>query len=117
MKTLLLSILLFTLAFSAPALQRERTYIQEDGETFFATLKGDEHLHWIEDEHENIIKYNAQTQNYDYAEISKNELKASGERYSHHKKQLRGVAKSVSKDALLKLWEEKRLKKYQRKKH
>jgi len=81
MKILLLLLFIFGNLFSAPAYNAKRIFTQANGEEFQARSKGNHHLNWIEDENGEILKYNAQTKNYEYAVIEDIHLKASGEKY------------------------------------
>ena len=69
MKKLLLLICTITVAFSAPAFKGEMKFKQDDNSTFIGELKGDEWFSWVEDKEGNIIKYNFDSKNYEYAEI------------------------------------------------
>ena len=57
------------MAFAAPALQGDMKFKQKDGSSFTGNLKGDEWFSWVEDKNGNIIKYNFDSKNYEYAEV------------------------------------------------
>ena len=88
----IISILLSSL-HAAPAYNAKRVFKQADGEEFTARARGNHHLNWIEDENGEILKYNPETNNYEYAVVKDTQLKASGYRY---KKQ--NMKKSISKN-------------------
>ncbi len=69
MKKLLLILALISAGVSAPAYKGEITFKQSDGSTFAGHIKGDEWFSWVEDKQQNIIKYNTQSKNYEYAEV------------------------------------------------
>jgi hypothetical protein len=87
MKTLLLLLLTFSALFSAPAYSHLREFKNADGSTFYAIAKGDHHLHWIETEGGDILKYNTQTRDFEYAKLEGKKLLPSGEKYELHKVQ------------------------------
>jgi len=111
MKFLLLFFLLLNLLQAAPAFDKMREFRQADGTTFMAKGQGNQHLNWIETKNGDILRYNQESKNYEYAEIENNTLQASGEKY---KKETQLKAKSLktqtklSKDSLYKLWNQKR---------
>jgi hypothetical protein len=81
MKYLLILTMILTNLFSAPAYNAKRVFKQADGTEFTARANGNHHLNWIEDENGEILKYNAETKNFDYAVIEGTSLKPSGHRY------------------------------------
>ena len=81
MKILLLVILLAIYLFSAPAYNALREFTQADGTVFIAKGQGDQHLNWIETEGGEILRYNNQSKNYEYAEVQNSEIKASGRKF------------------------------------
>jgi len=97
---------------AAPAFYGKRTFTQNDMSTFQGELKGDEYLHWIETNNEKIVIYNEKTQNHDYALIKNQQLLPSGQTFKP--KQVRSISqsKTLSKEAVHKLWMEKRIKGY-----
>ena len=115
MRTILFLFISIQLVYCAPAMNRERNYIQSDGSSFKAKVKGDEYLHWMEDKEGNILKYNKQSNNYDFAMIEDNQLKASGQAYQKNKTRLRRVPQHISHQSLIKLWELKRVQRGERK--
>jgi len=93
MKILLLSLAVSSYLFSAPAFQKMREFKNADGELFKAKAQGNQYLNWIETEDGEILKYNTQTQNFEYAKIENKSLKASGARYEKsNSKRLRSLA-------------------------
>ena len=107
------SALLSALLFAAPAFQGVRTFIQNDGSGFQAQIKGDEYLNWVETKNGDILIYNKEDQNYDYAVITEGELKPSGKKYSNSgTTSLRRASsfQSLSKQKLYRLWRLKRQK-------
>jgi hypothetical protein len=82
MKILLTILLLISALYSAPAFNKLREFKNADGTTFLARGGGDEYLHWIESEDGEILKYNTTSQNFEYAKVVGDALKASGEKYS-----------------------------------
>ncbi|MEA2091605.1 MAG: hypothetical protein U9O83_04460 [Campylobacterota bacterium] len=111
MKYILLFSLTFSYLFCAPAYFKTREFKQADGSSFIAKARGDEHLNWIETDDGEILKYNSQTKNFEYAQIKNNQLKASGVRYykknSKPARSLRDV-KKLDKDSVYKLWKKRR---------
>lgn len=72
MKFLLMSsliVLSVSLGYAAPAIPDDISFEQLDGSTFEGNLKGDEWFSWVEDKNGNIIKYNFDSKNYEYAII------------------------------------------------
>jgi len=85
MKTLsklLILHLLTACLFAGPARPGTLDFVQEDGQTFSGTLKGDEWLHWVSLPNDYVAIFNPQSKNYEYAVITlingKNYLKSSG---------------------------------------
>lgn len=68
----------FSVLYAAPALPFERTFIQNDGDSFKAHAVGDEYLHYIETKSGAILLYNPKTKNYEYATVKGNRLAPSG---------------------------------------
>lgn len=81
MKYILIITILLTNLFSAPAYNAKRIFKQADGSEFTARANGNHHLNWIEDENGEILKYNHETKNFEYAIIEGTSLKPSGYRY------------------------------------
>lgn len=80
---LFLGILSFTSAlFAAPAREVKTDFLQNDATHFSATQRGDEYLHWLEDDKGVVIIYNPNTKNYDFAMIEGDALKTSGQVYN-----------------------------------
>ena len=82
-------LLIGTLLFAAPALQREHTYTQSDGTTFQAKPQGDEYLHFLKTKEGVILLYNLKTKNFDYATVKNDQLVPSGVPYMPKEKKLR----------------------------
>ena len=85
MKIVLTALLLISTLYSAPAFNKLREFKNADGTTFVARGAGDEHLHWIESESGDILKFNATSKNFEYAKVVKNSLIPSGKKYSMQK--------------------------------
>lgn len=110
-KHVLAVILFSTLLLAAPAYQGKRTLTQADGTTFQAKAQGDEYLNWIETDQGDILRYNTQTKNYEYAEIKNGNLQKSGRIYKHDSQAVSKSAsftKKISRDDLKQLWLQKR---------
>jgi len=69
MKKLLLIISMTTMAFCVPAYEGKIEFKHQNGSTFKGYLKGDEYFSWIEDEKKNIVIFNENSKNYEYAKI------------------------------------------------
>jgi hypothetical protein len=112
MKLLLLFFLLLNTLQAAPAFDRMREFKQADGTTFIAKGQGNQHLNWIETKGGDILRYNRESKNYEYAVIQDNSLKASGEKYQSSSNALKAKSFSnqvkLSKDSLYELWNQKR---------
>jgi len=81
MKYIVLFLLITSHLLSAPAFSKMREFKNADGTTFLAKAKGNHHLNWIQTKDGEILKYNKETKNYEYAKIKGTTLKASGVRY------------------------------------
>ncbi len=97
MRYLIIFILIFTNLLSAPAYNAKRVFKQSDGTTFEARACGNHHLNWIEDENGEILKYNPETKDYEYAVIEGSNLKASGKRYKKQDAKLAPSKRAVKK--------------------
>jgi hypothetical protein len=64
-----LTTLYISLGFAVSAIPDDINFEQQDGSIFEGNLKGDEWFSWIEDKNGNIIKYNDDSKNYEYAII------------------------------------------------
>lgn len=72
-KILLIALLSFSATTLAePAFPGEVTFTQKDGSTFKGHNRGDEWFGWIEDKQKNIIIYNENSQNHEFATFAKN---------------------------------------------
>ena len=71
MKKLILVVFAVTLSFGVSAFKGEVLFENSDGSTFKGHVKGDEHLNWVEDKQENVIKYNNKSKDYEYAKVVK----------------------------------------------
>lgn len=100
MKYILILTLILTNLFSAPAYNAKRIFKQADGTEFTARLSGNHILNWVEDENGEILKYNPETKNYEYAIVQDSKLKPSGVRYS---KQNAKLAPSKAQRAIKKI--------------
>lgn len=81
MKILVIVLMSVTYLLSAPAFQKMREFKNADGTVFIGQAEGNHHLNWIRTEDGEILKYNKESKNFEYAKIEKNSLKASGARY------------------------------------
>ena len=111
MRYTLLFLLAFSTVFAAPAYDKVRTFTQADGTTFKARAQGNHHLHWIESSDGEILRYNKATQNFDYAIIQKNKLKASGASYNTQNSiRARSIARipKLTRKEVYELWAKKR---------
>lgn len=81
MKYFILVTLLLSTLQSAPARNASKVLEQDNGVSFIGRPRGDEHLHWIESEDGEILKYNPTSKNYELAEIKDNTLAPSGKKY------------------------------------
>ena len=115
MKILILSTLMASLAFSMPACDKKIKFKQKDGSTFQAHLYGDEYFSWVKDAQGNIIKYNYQSNNYEYAKVvEKNntvDVVPSGMAVNQESNVSAAPmqnAKKISQEILSKVWERKR---------
>lgn len=62
-------ITLSTVGYAVSAMPGNINFEQKDGSTFEGNLNGDEWFSWIKDKNGNIIKYNFDSKNYEYAII------------------------------------------------
>jgi len=113
MKKLLLVLALISLGVSAPAYKGEITFKQSDGSTFSGHLKGDEWFSWVEDKQQNVIKYNTQSKNYEYAEvITVNgilDLAPSGTKVMEsNSSRVSALGVSIDRNILSQIWKRKR---------
>jgi len=111
MKYFLLFFLLLNTLQAAPAFDKMREFKQADGTTFSAKGQGNQHLNWIETKNGDILRYNQESKNYEYAVIQDNTLKASGEKYQDsHALKAKSFKRKIklSKDTLYDLWAKKR---------
>ena len=101
------------LIVSAPAMIDEIEFSQSDGSSFTGHLRGDEYMHWEENKNGDILVYNKETKNYDYAIIKKVDNKdilvASGTPYKNQNftSRSRQIPK-ITKTTIQKMWREKR---------
>lgn len=111
MKTILIFLFISTYLFGAPAYNKLREFKQADGTTFLAKGQGNHHLNWLETQDGDILRYNNESKNFDYATIEDSELKASGEKFK--KQNLRRAqslqqANRINKESIYELWNQKR---------
>lgn len=112
MKLLLTIMILTTALFATPAFKGKLSIKQADGETFQAKIKGDEWFNWIEDDNGNVIKYNNNSKNYEYATLEEKngelDLIPSGTRVATDLGSLTGHISVIDKDTLTSIWKEKK---------
>jgi hypothetical protein len=115
LKLLLVTSIMISTLYSAPAFHGKRVYTQNDGTQFTGQLKGDEYLHWIESDDGTILRYNSKSKNFDYAKIESNELSPSGvvfqkksAKKSRSLQELDNSSDNVTHEKLSKLWNQKR---------
>lgn len=106
MKSLILSLITFSLLLSAPAFHEKKVFELSNNDSFSGYLKGDEHLNWIESDEGDILVFNQQSHRYEYAIIKENNLVPSGVEKAKglHKRSLQ----HTSKYEVLELWKIKR---------
>jgi len=110
MKIVLLVLLTMSQLLSAPAYSKTREFKNADGSTFIAKARGNQHLNWIETVDGEILKYNVETKNYEYAKIQDRSLKASGVKYENNnsiRARSIGRVNKIEKDELGELWQER----------
>jgi len=112
MKHLVLSLIIVSSLFSAPAFQKMREFKNADGTTFKAKAQGNQYLNWIETVTGEILKYNSESKNFEYAKIEGDILKASGARYekknSKRARSLAHITKIKNQD-IYKLWKKRKI--------
>ncbi len=102
---------------AAPAFQGKKTFYQDDGTFFSAHLQGDEYLHWVETDNEDILLFNKETKQYEHAMIKDNELKPSGNKFVSSTTNKKAPAyKKLKKNQLKELWKKKRQEAFQKRK-
>lgn len=69
MKKLFLIMLVSVGLNAAPAYNGEVKFKNKDNSSFNGSLKGDEYFSWIEDKSGNVILYNNDSSNYEYAKL------------------------------------------------
>ena len=110
-KLSLFILLTSTILFSAPVRSVEREFTQADGTTFKAKPFGNQHLNWIETKDGEILKYNKESKDFEYAKIEDSSLKASNQRFErNNSKRARSLAhiNKIDKKELYELWAKKR---------
>jgi hypothetical protein len=118
MKTLLLLLTTLSLLQAAPAFHKMRTFTNSDGETFKAQALGNQHLHWFKTQDGEILKYNEQSKNFEYATIEDETLKPSGVKYERdNSKRARSLGRvnKVLENQILELWVKKQKKHHEKK--
>lgn len=112
MKLFILLALLIPSLYGAPAFSTKRQYTQPDGTTFNARIRGDEYLHWIETDDEEIVLYNKAKKRFEYAIIKDDRLQPSGEtlKAADGAKRAPRLHPKPSKKELQILWKENRQK-------
>ena len=111
MKLILLLFLTLHQLYGAPAFNKVREFTNADGSKFTAQGRGDQYLNWIETEDGTVLKFNQESQNFEYAEILDNRLLPSGKKYrvSNVKKSNSFVQdQKINSEELSKLWQYKR---------
>lgn len=111
MKLLLAFLLLYTISFAAPAFNKTREFTQADGTIFKANANGDSYLNWIQTLDGEILKYNAQTKNYEYTIIKNDNLELSGVAYENNNLKKAKSFRSVDKldmDDVYKIWQKRK---------
>jgi len=93
------------LAFGAPAFSQPFTFKQSDGSTFIGKLKGDEYLHWVENEKGDVLLLNKKSRNFEYAIIKEGRLSPSGIKPGA---KARSTVPAISKEVLKELWRKNR---------
>ncbi len=107
MRTVLIALAITTnMMYAAPALSIDREFVQPDGTSFKASVKGDEYLGWIESEGGEILLLNNRSGAYEFAIIDQDELVSSGITYKKLSKSAREA--TLSKEDLYRLWRKKR---------
>jgi len=66
---LILLVSMITWTYAVPAFKGSIKFKQNDGSTFSGKLQGDEWFHWVENTEGDIIKYNKESKNYEYAVV------------------------------------------------
>ena len=110
MRLFLLLLVAISQLFSAPAFTKAREFTNADGTTFIAKAQGNQHLNWIQTEDGEILKYNSQTKNYEYAKIQDKQLHTSGVKYEKNNSKRARSMKNINKieaNELKILWEER----------
>jgi len=111
MKLLITFLLVYTVSFAAPAFNRTREFTQADGTVFQAKASGDRYLNWIQTLDGEVLKYNAQTKNYEYIIIKNDNLELSGVTYKNNNLKKSKSLKSMDKinmDDVYKIWQKRR---------
>lgn len=116
MRQILFLTLFSSLLFAAPAYHGKRTFTQPDGSKVEYRNRGDEYLHWRENQEGDILLLNHRGDALEYAKIKEGNLVPSGEVYNRSK-QLRSVSKRsqshrVSREDLKVLYRQKRQQKH-----
>lgn len=110
MKIVILILLTLNLLYAVPAYSKFREFKHADGTVFIAKAQGNQYLNWIETVDGEILKYNEDSQNFEYANIQENFLKPSGIRYESNNSKIQkssGRIKTIEKIDVYKLWTEK----------
>lgn len=109
MKQLLLLIFFVQLLTAAPAFQGKRTFTQPNGESITYRLKGDEYLHWMEDEEGTIMLLNKKNKRLESVLIENNRLKASGKMITkRHRSAAKDATPSITHKELFELQKKRR---------
>jgi len=122
MPYILLITLMTQLLLAAPAFNGKRTFTQPNGETIEYRLQGDEYLHWLEADDGSLMLYNKKSKQLESLIIEDGSIKPSGKAIhqtvsqSSQSRSARSLQTDtnavVTKEALLKLQQERRLKRH-----
>ena len=115
MKIFIAVFLILSTLYCVPALQREITFVQNDGSTFKGYLKGDEWFSWIELPNGYIGVFNKQTKLYEYGIVETVNavvtIKPSGIKLdisNSGKNSIPSNITPISKEILSEIWKRKR---------
>ena len=122
MQYILLIALMTQLLLAAPAFNGKRTFTQPNGENIEYRLQGDEYLHWLEADDGSLMLYNKKSKQLESLIIEDGTIKPSGKAIhqavsqSSENRSARALqpdtSQIVTKETLLKLQQERRLKRH-----
>jgi hypothetical protein len=108
MRYLLIITLLHTLLFCAPALNQQRKFYNSNGTSFLGKAQGNQYLNWIETQEGNIVVFNQQTKNFEYAIIKNDMLVPNDIQYSKSRtKEDRNISNRYLLPDIYTLWRKK----------